>query len=72
MGHSDLRTTQRCINEAKTYEDEGTFGEPFPPLDVAALTAVEWAAEGAGVSDRRPAHRKTNVDEFRTALMEAA
>lgn len=36
-GHSDLRTTQRYINEAQTFEDTGTFGEPFPPLDLAAL-----------------------------------
>jgi len=36
-GHDDLRTTQRYINEAQTFE--GTrFGEPFPSIPLSALT----------------------------------
>jgi hypothetical protein len=34
-GHDDLRTTQRYINEAQTFDFEG-FGTPFPdvPLEL--------------------------------------
>jgi len=46
-GHSDMKTTQLYINEAQTFEDAGTFGEPFPPLDVAAMTgSANWTGIG--------------------------
>lgn len=46
-GHSDMATTQLYINEAQTFEDVGTFGEPFPPLDLALMTgSANWAGIG--------------------------
>ena len=36
-GHDDLRTTQRYINEAQTFEGE-RFGEPFPSVPLATLS----------------------------------
>lgn len=38
----------RYANEAETFEDGGTFGEPFPPLPVGALLAVEGAGSARG------------------------
>ena len=34
-GHDDLRTTQRYINEAQTFEGP-RFGEPFPAVPLSA------------------------------------
>jgi integrase len=45
-GHDDLRTTQRYINEAQTFEGEN-FGEPFPTLPLDALCRF---GSGFGVS----------------------
>lgn len=50
-GHSDLRTTQRYINEAQTFEDAGVFGVPFAPLPLAALMATDRPG-GVGNSAR--------------------
>jgi hypothetical protein len=36
-GHDDLRTTQRYINEAQTFEGS-RFGEPFPAVKLSALS----------------------------------
>jgi hypothetical protein len=36
-GHDDLRTTQRYINEAQTFEGE-RFGQPFPSVPLATLS----------------------------------
>ena len=36
-GHEDLRTTQRYINEAQTFEG-ASFGEPFPAVPLALLS----------------------------------
>jgi hypothetical protein len=44
-GHTDLRTTQRYINEAQTFEDRGTFGEPFPPLPSTVLSTFVSTTE---------------------------
>lgn len=41
-GHDDLRTTQRYINEAQTFEGSA-FGEPFPPVDLELLTPFPGA-----------------------------
>jgi integrase len=46
-GHSDMATTQLYINEAQTFEDAQTFGEPFPALDVPAMMgSANWAGTG--------------------------
>ena len=45
-GHSDMATTQIYINEAETFEDAQTFGEPFPALDIVALTALDGGHGG--------------------------
>jgi len=69
-GHTDLRTTQRYINEAQTFEDPSTFGMPFPPLPLALLSPFSRGGAGAegfrssfGISDRAAARRpeKTGV-----------
>jgi hypothetical protein len=36
-GHDDLRTTQRYINEAQTFEGP-SFGVPFPEVPLGCLT----------------------------------
>jgi len=36
-GHDDLKTTQRYINEAQTFEGQ-SFGEPFPSVPVSLLS----------------------------------
>jgi integrase len=63
-GHTDLRTTQRYINEAQTFEDAATFGVPFPALPVDALMAIDGAGSGAegfrssfAISDRAAARK---------------
>jgi hypothetical protein len=75
-GHDDLRTTQRYINEAQTFEVDA-FGEPFPAIALATLSSFGL---GFGVSAvpalRYPAYptqtERPDVDEFRTALVELA
>ncbi|HEY1696182.1 MAG TPA: site-specific integrase [Polyangiaceae bacterium] len=42
-GHDDLKTTQRYINEAETFEGSA-FGEPFPAVDVELLTPFPGGA----------------------------
>lgn len=46
-GHSDFAMTSIYIKEAQTFEDAQSFGEPFPAIDVAALTSsANWAGIG--------------------------
>jgi integrase len=53
-GHDDLRTTQRYINEAQTFEG-ASFGEPFPPVPLAlfsifgsnTVSDAQYSAAGA-------------------------
>lgn len=54
-GHDDLRTTQRYINEAETFDRAG-FGEVFPPLPTGLAGAnlfgresVYWVARNTQV-----------------------
>ncbi len=46
-GHDDMRTTQRYINEAETF-DAATFGTPFPPVPVEYLRAYTRTGTKAG------------------------
>jgi hypothetical protein len=75
-GHDDLRTTQRYINEAQTFEAEA-FGEPFPAIALATLSSFGAGFGVSAVPDvRHPAFpaekQRPYVDEFRTALVELA
>ena len=36
-GHADLRTSQRYVNEAQTFEDRSTFGTMFPAVGLERL-----------------------------------
>lgn len=48
-GHANIATTQGYINEAETFESAETFGQPFPALDVAALTGESnWTVNRPG------------------------
>lgn len=40
MGHTDLATTQRYINEAHAFERD--FGAPFGPLPAAVISRLEY------------------------------
>jgi integrase len=48
-GHDDLRTTQRYINEAQTFEG-ASFGEPFPSLPLGLFSDFGGFGVGFGVS----------------------
>ena len=46
-GHDDLRTTQRYINEAQTFEGS-SFGEPFPPVPLSLLSPFGNSGSNTG------------------------
>lgn len=67
-GHDDLRTTQRYINEAQTFEGSA-FGDPFPVVDLELLTPFPGGAANTGSNSVFPAvensrrSQKQGVDE---------
>ena len=75
-GHDDLRTTQRYINEAQTFEGP-SFGLPFRAVPIEQLSTF---GRTFGLSDADNSIRsqiteqsqRPYVDEFRTALVELA
>jgi hypothetical protein len=46
-GHDDLRTTQRYINEAQTFDLEG-FGTPFPAIPLGRFSDLEGFGPDCG------------------------
>ena len=46
-GHDDLRTTQRYINEAQTFDPEG-FGTPFPDVPLELFSDLEGFGPDCG------------------------
>jgi integrase len=48
-GHDDLRTTQRYINEAQTFDPEG-FGIPFPSVPLERFSDLGGFGSSFGVS----------------------
>jgi hypothetical protein len=74
--HDDLRTTQRYINEAQTFEG-ASFGEPFPDVPLGRFSIfgsnyVTPAGENSRSSVFSEVPWRPYADEFRTALVELA
>lgn len=54
-GHDDLRTTQRYINEAQTFEGS-SFGEPFPAVPLSLLSIFGSNSGFLAVGNSRRSH----------------